>query len=140
VTSSLSALLPVQQAVHAILTGDPVLMGLVTGVFDFVPETAAYPYIHLGEAIESPANAHDRFGQQTVVTLHVWSKYRGHSQGLTIGSRITALLDHQRLTVPGFKHVVTRYEAGQPFTDPEPPGDIRHLVLRYRILTEQPPA
>lgn len=132
-------LLGVQSALYARLTGDATLMGLATGVYDFVPETAVYPYIVIGEAIETPDNAHDRFGRQTVPTLHVWDQYRGFKRVLEIGSRINALLDHQPLTITGLAHVVTRYEFGQPLTDPEPPGDIRHLILRYRIVTEQTP-
>ncbi|MEU2077103.1 DUF3168 domain-containing protein [Streptomyces sp. NPDC013489] len=131
--------LAVQTALYGKLTADAPLMALVTGVYDFVPETAVYPYIHLGEAIETPRNAHDRFGRETVVTLHVWDRHRGFKTVLQIGARITALLDHQPLTIPGLAHIVTRYEFGQPLTDPEPPGDIRHLVLRFRIVTEQTP-
>ncbi|MGW2548227.1 tail completion protein gp17, partial [Kitasatospora sp. NPDC001574] len=92
----------------------------------------------LGEAIETPHNTHDRYGRQTAITLHVWSQYRGYGEALTIGARVMALLDHQPLDIEGLAHTVTRYEMGQTLTDPEPPGDIRHLVQRYRILTGQP--
>ena len=34
--------------------------------------------------------------------------------------------------------MATRFEFSQTLTDPEPPGDIRHVVLRYRVVTEQP--
>lgn len=139
-TTAPSPILPLQGAVLALLRGDGELMALASGVYDYVPETAAYPFVVIGEAIETPANAHDRYARETVLTLHVWSQHRGHSQGLTIAARITALLDHQPLTVPGLAHVVTRFEFSQTLTDPEPPGDIRHVVLRYRVITEQLPA
>ncbi|MFI2367303.1 DUF3168 domain-containing protein [Streptomyces sp. NPDC018833] len=132
-------LLSVQTALYAKLTGDATLMDMATGVYDYVPEDAVYPYIVIGEAIETPDNAHDRFGRQTVPTLHVWDQHRGFRRVLQIGSRVNALLDHQPLTISGLHHVVTRYEFSQTLTDPEPPGDIRHLVLRYRTLTEQTP-
>jgi hypothetical protein len=131
-------MLPVQQAIYAKLTGDPTLMGLINGVWDYVPEKDAYPYLVIGEAVETPDNRHGGFGRQTVVTLHVWTQYHGHSKGLAIGARVTALLDHQPLTITGADHISTRFEFSQTLTDPEPPGDIRHLVLRYRIVTEQP--
>lgn len=133
-------MLPVQGALIALLRGDTELTALAGSVYDYLPETAGYPFIVVGEATETADNSHDRFGRQTVVTLHVWSKYRGYAQVLRIGARVNALLDHQPLSIPGLAHVVTRYEFGQTLTDPEPPGDIRHLVLRYRIVTEQPPA
>lgn len=139
-TTAPSPMLPLQGAVLAVLRGDGDLMALASGVYDYVPEKVGYPFVVVGEAIETPANAHDRFARETVLTLHVWSQHRGHSQGLAIAARITALLDHQPLTVPGLAHVVTRFEFSQTLTDPEPPGNIRHVVLRYRVITEQLPA
>ena len=133
-------LLPVQMALYVKLTADATLMNAVTGVHDGrAPEDATYPYIVIGEAIETSDNAHDRFGRQTVHTLHVWDQHRGFKTVLEIGAQVNALLDHQPLAIAGLHHVVTRYEFGQPLTDPEPPGDIRHLVLRYRVVTEQTP-
>ncbi|MCM2390197.1 DUF3168 domain-containing protein [Streptomyces albipurpureus] len=134
----LSPLLPILDAIRIRQTGDPALMALISGVYDWVPESATYPYIVIGEATEIPDNRHRGYGWQTTITQHVWTRHRGHSKGLAIGARVTALLDHQPLTVTGFHHVVTRFEFQQTLTDPEPPGDIRHLVLRYRVITEQP--
>jgi hypothetical protein len=133
-----SPMLAIQTALYGTLSGDAELGALITGVYDYVPETAVYPYIKIGEAIETPDNRHGGYGWETVVTLHVWTQHRGHSRGLTIGKRVTALLDHRPLTVVGFDHLVTRFEFSATYTDPEPPGDIRHLVLRYRVVTEQP--
>ena len=132
-----SPMLPVQAAVYARLTGDATLTGMISGVYDYVPENAAYPFVVIGEALETPDNRHGGFGRQTVITLHVWSRYQGYAQVLRIGARVTALLDHQPLDMPGLSWIATRFEFSQTLTDPEPPGDIRHLVLRYRIVTEQ---
>ncbi|MFC8442665.1 DUF3168 domain-containing protein [Streptomyces griseoincarnatus] len=130
-----SAMRPVQAAVYARLTGDATLMALITGVFDFVLDD--YPYIVIGEATEVPDNRHGGFGRQTVITLHVWTQAEGHGPGLAIADRVTELLDHQPLTITGLDWVATRFEFSQTLTDPEPPGNIRHVVLRYRIVTEQ---
>jgi hypothetical protein len=131
-------MLPVQQAIYARLTGDEQLTGTVSGVFDYVPEDDVYPFIVIGESVETPDNRHRGFGRQTVITLHVWTQYRGYSQGLAIAARVTELLDHQPLTLTGLDHIATRFEFSQTLTDPEPPGNIRHVVLRYRVVTEQP--
>ncbi|NML55663.1 DUF3168 domain-containing protein [Streptomyces sp. R302] len=134
-------MLAVQGAVYTKLSADGELtVDLGAGVYDNVPENAPFPHIVLGEATEVPANSQDRFARDTVVTLHVWTKALGHTEGLTIGQRVNALLDHQPLTIPGLDHVATLFEFGQTLTDPEPPGDIRHLMLRYRVRTEQRPA
>lgn len=134
-----TSLWPVQTAVRAKLKADATLTALITNVYDYVPEAAAYPYIVIGEALETPALAHDRFGRHTVPTLHVWDQYQGFKRVLEIGARVNALLDHQPLTITGLAHVVTRFEFSQTLTDPDGDGDIRHLVLRYRVVTEQTP-
>ncbi|OII60112.1 hypothetical protein BJP40_00690 [Streptomyces sp. CC53] len=130
------ALLPVQIAVYGALQADAALGTLVTGVFDFVEEGQPYPYVHVGEAIETPDNAHDRHGAETVITLHVWSQYRGYAEALRIAGRVVEVLDHTPLSIDGHHHVATRFEFSQTLTDPEPPGDIRHVVLRFRIVTD----
>ncbi|MEU2450054.1 DUF3168 domain-containing protein [Streptomyces sp. NPDC012765] len=132
-----TALGPVQQAVYGRLTADEELMALITGVYDHVPENVVFDYVHIGEATEIPDNRHGGFGRETVPSLHVWTRHRGHGPGLRIAARITALLDHQPLTIEGLHHVSTRFEFSQTLTDPEPPGDIRHIPMRFRITTEQ---
>lgn len=136
-TTAPSPMLGVQGAILGVLTGDAELSSMTDAVYDHLPETVPYPFIVLGEAIETPDNRHRGFGRQTVVSLHVWSQYRGFAQALRIGNRVTELLDHQPLTIPGVDWIATRFEFSQTLTDPEPPGDIRHLILRYRIVTEQ---
>lgn len=130
-------MLPVQSAVYGKLTGDATLAGMISGVYDYVPEDVDYPFVVIGEALETPDNWHGGFGRETVITLHVWSRYQGYAQALRIGAQVTALLDHQPLTITGLAWIATRFEFSQTLTDPEPPGDIRHLVLRYRVVTEQ---
>jgi hypothetical protein len=136
---SASASLPVQAAVLALLNADTELMALVQGVFDWVAEKQPYPYVVLGDAIETADNTHDSHGSNTVITLHVWSQYRGYAQALTIASRLRALLEHRPLTIAGHGHVATYFVSQQTLTDPEPPGDIRHVPVSFRVLTEVSP-
>ncbi|MFJ4687054.1 DUF3168 domain-containing protein [Streptomyces sp. NPDC088789] len=133
------AALPVQGGLVSALVADVPLMALVTGVLDYATEKHPYPYIRVGEVIETPDNAHDRHGSQTVATLHIWSQYRGFAEALTIAARVIQALDHQPLTVPGHVWRWTRFMSLQTLTDPEPPGDIRHVPMQFRIGTEVDP-
>lgn len=133
------ASLPTRDAVRAALQADDELTALITGVLDWVPEKQPYPYIHLGESLETPDNAHDRHGSQVLQTLHVWSQYRGFGQGLAVAGRIIRVLDHTPLIIAGHVHRWTRFVSLQTITDPEPPGDIRHLPVTFRIGTEITP-
>ncbi|MFJ4907724.1 DUF3168 domain-containing protein [Streptomyces sp. NPDC093249] len=135
-TTAATPMLPIQTAVYATLTADALFLAQAS-LYDYVPEAAVYPFVTIGEAIETPDNTVAGLGRQTVITLHVWTRARGHTPGLRIAARITELLDHRPLSVAGFRHIATRFEFSQTLTDPEPPGDIRHVVLRFRIVTEQ---
>ncbi|MFM9563247.1 MULTISPECIES: DUF3168 domain-containing protein [Streptomyces] len=134
------AALPIQDAVRAALLADAPLKALVTGVLDYVREREPYPYIQVGGAIETPDNAHDRHASQTLITLDIWSQYRGYAQALTIAGRVIQALDHTPLTITGHVHRWTRFVSLQTLTDPEPPGDIRHVPMMFRIGTEVDPA
>jgi len=126
---------PIQAAIYGALTGDATLMALVTGIYDSVPEGTAMPYVSIGEAVATPRNAHDRFGRRNVATLHVWSRHQGFTEINAIMSRITAILDHQPLTVTGHDAVMVHHEFEQTLNDPDP--EIRHGVIRFAITTEE---
>lgn len=96
-TSAPSPMLGVQGAIISLLRGDAALLAMVgvmrgaeatpaSTVYDFVPEQVPYPFVVVGEAIETPDNRHGGFGRQTVPTLHVWDQYRGYTRVLRIGS------------------------------------------------------
>jgi len=140
VTDAEQPLSPIQQAFYDRMTGDATLMGLLAGdgVYDYIPEAAAYPCVVIGEATASPRNRHGGFGRSVVEHLHIWDQARGFARALTIEAQIVALFDHQPLTVAGFHVVAVRFEFSQTLIDPEPPGDIRHIPLDFRVDIEQP--
>lgn len=133
------AALPTQAAIRDALLADVPLMDLITGVFDWVEEKQPYPYIVVGEAMETPANSHDRFGSEVLETLHIWDQSRGFAQSLTIAARVIQALDHTPLTIVGHVHRWTRFVSQQTLRDPEPPGDLRHVPMTFRIGTEVAP-
>ena len=128
----------VQRAFYARMSASSELQALITGIHQQVPEDDLYPYVVLGEATETPDNAHGKIGRSTSSMLHIWSQYDGFGEALKILAVVVALFDHQPLTVPGLHHVSTHYEFSQTLTDPGPPGDIRHIPVRFRTRTEQP--
>ena len=138
-TSPLPAVRPVGDLTTAIfqrLTADP---DLGAAVYDFVDESgaASWPYITIGEGIETPANRHDSIGRETTLYLHVWSRYRGFAEADAVAKRVNALLDHRpaELSVEGQRVVSIRFEFSQNLRDPDP--RIRHVAIRFRIRTEQ---
>jgi hypothetical protein len=149
VAASKSPLNPLQRAIVTALRADATLAGLLASALNVTPTVPAvldqvlggqaYPYVRIGESNSTPDNDHSGFGRNVTQTLHIWTKTRGNIAGQDIAARITELLDHQitALAVTGHRVVSIRSEFDQALTDPDP--EIRHHVLRFRIITAQLP-
>lgn len=128
------ALLPVQGAMYAAIKADAALNTAVGGrVYDEVPEAATYPYVVLGDAVETPDNEVAAFASRVAATLHVWSTYRGFRQALDIAGHLIRVFDRQPLTVPGRGVVAVRHE--QTITMRDPDSDVRHVAVRFAVET-----
>ncbi len=125
----------IQEAVYARLSGDEQLAAMVKGVFDEVPEQVVYPYVTVGEAVETPFDTHDCYGAKVDTANHIWSDYRGYLQGNRIAGQIVALLARQPLDVDGHRVVTVKHRQTTPMRDPNP--RLRHVVVRFQIITEQ---
>lgn len=130
-----SALSPSQDAIQAVLSADAGLAAMGVSVYDDVPEGAPYPYVVLGEALETPGGTHGRMGWDVVHTVHVWSAYRGNAEVSAIADRVVALLHLQPLAIDGFQHQSTRFEFRQTLRDPI--ERLRHTPIRFRVITYQ---
>ena len=96
------ALQPVQQALYGKLTGDGVLMGMISGVYDAPPQHAAVPYVVIGDgtATVKPQVSVDII--ECDLDLNVWTTASGRKVALAILSRLHGLLHQGSLSVSGF--------------------------------------
>ncbi|MEU1805837.1 DUF3168 domain-containing protein [Streptomyces sp. NPDC019937] len=126
-----TALWPLQRAVYAALTADTPLMSLVTGVYDEVRESAAFPYVSFGSITELVDDAHNQRGLTTNLVLHVWSTQLGFREAAEVFAALDAVLDRRPLAVDGFKDVSVAHQQHQELRDPDP--EIRHINVTYRV-------
>ncbi len=128
----------IQTAIHTKLTGDTTLMGMISGVFDFgaVPANQAYPFVAIGDSIETPDNRFGRRGYDTIQTLDIWDSSNNFQVCQLILARLNTLLDQQPLSLATHHHVYTLYNTCQTLNDPGV-NDIRHLVVKYDIFTQE---
>jgi len=102
-----SCQIPLRQALYNRLTGDATLAGMVTGVFDYVPETQSFPYIVIGEFTEAPDHTFTEEGRIVTGALHIWSDKKSDMELLQIADRLTYLLDHNEFPVAGWNMVAS---------------------------------
>lgn len=125
---------PLQDAIYTRLSGDATLVTtLGAAVYDHVPDSAAFPYVTIGDVTEAPNDTMGRTGRDITVTVHIWSQVKGMIQVSNIQNRVDALLDRWAPTVTGWTATQMLHEFFETFRDPD--GKTRHGVARYRIHT-----
>ena len=124
--------LALQKTIFDALDGDSTLQSLVTDVFDFVPESTAFPYVKVGEETSVDNGTKTLQGNDHTLVIHTFSRYRGSKETKEIMSRIYALLHESSLTVSGASLVNLRFE----FSDiiKENDGLTTHGLQRFRAM------
>ena len=128
---------PLQQGLHAALSGDAALQALLgdpARIFDQVPQDSAFPYLVIGEDTTGPFDTKTESGMEHRLTIHSWSRYRGLKETKQLMAAVTDALDGASLSVSGHELVLIRQEFGATFLDPD--GLTRHGVQRFRALTQ----
>lgn len=128
-----SPLYSIQLSIYNILTLDPQLMSRITGVFDYVPENQAFPYVVIGEFTSGPWETFQRYGEEVIITIHVWSRYSGMKQSEKIMDDLNRLLARKMFFIDGWGNVGTWLSGSSTLIEPD--GFTRHGIVRYRLLT-----
>lgn len=101
-------LMEVQRALYTKLSGDGVLMGMVTGIYDNVPQKTAFPYVVIGDGNYATIPAEGANLSECRLQLDVWSEVGGRKTVLAIMNRLVALLHLGTLTLTGYQLVLLR--------------------------------
>lgn len=104
-----------------------------TPVYNHVPQGTSPPYVTLAEPTSAIDDTKTDDGQDHVVTVQVFSTYRGEREALLIGSAIYGLLNEQTLTLSGHDNWSLRFE--NQIALPEPDGLSTRVVLKFRVRT-----
>jgi hypothetical protein len=127
-----------QAGIYARLTNQ---LGASPAVYDFVPQSSAYPYVVIGDVTAGPWDTKTYDGQEFTVTVHAFDKAAGKKSVQTILQNVYAALHHKEanITVTGYHLVLVRCEFSEAFQDPSVEGDTDryfHGVQRYRCLVK----
>lgn len=92
----------VQQSLYNKMTADAVLMDLVEGVYDAVPQSAALPYIVIGDGSADMVPHVGVHVGDCRLSINVWTAGGGRKMALDVLNRLHALLHHGTLNFTGF--------------------------------------
>jgi|TARA_B100000900_G_C20333874_1_gene615299 hypothetical protein len=124
--------LELQKSIFNALDGDSTLQSLVTDVYDFVPESTAFPYVKIGEETSLDNGTKTLQGNEHTLVIHTFSRYRGSKEVKEIMSRIYALLHESSLSVSGASLVNLRFEFSDVIKEND--GFTSHGIQRFRAV------
>ena len=138
------SLVALETAQVAALKADAEYVGKIKGTYSGKrPESSVtplpdsvFPYVVFGtlSAGESDFSSHDVSGEDSDVTVHIWSRYPGKKEVYEIYAIFTRLFHRKRLTIPGAFHVRQMVRLVSVFLDPD--GKTIHGVIRIKSSTQ----
>ena len=134
----LSALEAVLTAVYTALNVAGMTAVCAGGVHNGVPATTVFPYLRIGEAVETREDCMGAPGKDVLVRLHVFSQERSDLQTMRIVSKAVELLHYAAVSVAG--HVLMACQYQQTYaagTENIGSVETRHHVAEFRILVRQ---
>jgi len=120
-----------QTTVYNALLADATLVSAVTGIYDFVPEGTAFPYVKVGDQTMVDDGTKNKKGNDFTLMIHTFSRYRGSKEIKEIMSLVYDVLHESSLSVSGaFNNM--RFE----FSDiiKENDGLTTHGMQRFRVF------
>lgn len=124
----------VQAAIITTLTTNAPHRALVTGVYDAVPQTTAFPYESIGALSEQWQDGFTDGFRLVTLQLDTWSRYHGRKECQTIQASQIGLLNRVSLALATLHCVYCRLDYDDVLLDPD--GITWHGVTRYLILVE----
>lgn len=123
----------ISSQVYDALMANAALLSLVTGVYDHVPQEEEYPYVVIGELVETPQNTDDveQMSEASII-IHSYSGEWGRKETHAIQKEIVNSLHRAEMAEPGVEFVNTEHEQSQSFTDSD--GITRHGVVEFNII------
>ena len=135
---SFDAIKDVQTAVLAKMTGDVVLMGRITGVFDEAPSAQAYPYITFGQKDELPWNVFQKHGWEVILALDIWTAIAGGDVHMSIADDIGRLFNDPLPLLALANYVNVLCQVAQVITMTDEVVSVRHTIARLHTINVLP--
>ena len=126
----------VQKAIFDKLSAD-----LAYPVYDDVPQpdsagnSGDFPYVTIGEDIITTADTDDVLRADCSITVHVWSRKRGHFETKSIQGEIYNSLHRANLSAVGYNFVNINQVSSLSQIDAD--GHTRHGVQEFKLIIEE---
>ena len=131
------ALLSVQQAVANALSASAEVqsvLGIPPRLYDHVPPAAVFPYVAFGPTHVTPYDTKTETGFEQILTLNIWSRYRGGKEARDIFQALYDTLHHASLSVAGEVFLSSEFHSADFSLDSD--GLTYFAAARFSIITQ----
>ena len=132
----MSATVALRAAIFAVLSADAALAAMLGGakIYDEPPKTLDFPFVTLGEAEVRDASTMTEGGEETTLSLHVYSRQGGHREAhAVVGAVMEALVD---APLPLAGHHLANLRFATADVRRAEDGRTYHGRIRLRAVTE----
>ena len=126
-----------QEAMFTALAGSTEIQGLLgdpPAIYDHVPPGVAFPYMTFGPLHVTPFDTKTEIGFEQIVTLNIWSRYRGSKEAKDIAEAAYDALHEAALSVSGEVFLLCEFHSADmaPLND----GLTYHAEMRFVLTTQ----
>jgi len=127
----------VQQAVLSTLAASPTVqavLGASPQIYDHVPPTATFPYVVFGPVHVAPYDTKKDIGFEQIVTLNIWSRYRGGKETRDIFQAVYDTLHRANFSIAGQTYISCEFHSADFSLDAD--GLTSFAAARFTIVTQ----
>ena len=131
------ALFNAQQALYAALAASGAiqsLLGATPSIYDHVPPGAAFPYMTFGAISVQPYDTKTETGFEQIVTLDIWSRYRGSKEAKDILQAAYDALHRATLVISSEVFLLSEFHSADLMLESD--GITYRGAARFSIVTQ----
>ena len=131
----MSASWEVQRVLVAQLSADSTFMDLISNrLYDEPPTNEDYPYVVVGDTVETPDNSLTYNGYDTSLSFTIKTKPGGlgFATAKEILNAMNNVLNMKKFDMTGFTMIICKFDNMITNRD----GDIRSIISRYQVISD----
>lgn len=132
----MSATWEAQKAIYTALSNDSTFMNKIgSRLYDEPPTNETFPFVTIGDMIESKYNRHNNKGFEITATINVYTKAGrlGFKPAKEILVEMNRILNQKRFSMSGFNMIQCYFDYANNDRD----NDKRIISANYIILTQE---
>ena len=126
-----------QQAIYNALAASSTiqtLLGATPRIYDHVPPGAVFPYMVFGAITVQPYDTKTETGFEQIITLDIWSRYRGSKEAKDILQACYDALHRATLTVTSEVFLLSEFHSGDLSLEND--GITYRAAARFSLITQ----